>query len=767
MTPSVKAHASASKAAKNRDVASQQSSSGKNGAAFAPPAYGVDFVDRGVPASASVQQTTGGGGAAVFQLAETGSGVSQSTPSSVITPPVNSFAEHVGDTIRRWPGATDIARQLAGLPPAPTPLVAARNPVVDAVHPAKPETQRRYTIKLQIGSSTWQAADRTPEQALESLGRARQRLFMEISDGLAALERLRQLREEQLFTAAISSALGGVSLPGAEIWDVALTALERSNAELRAGHIDTTVALLLQAAAQISGAKRRQYEYREGSIAGAHTAEVGLEVVQTMASAVVTIGTGGLAGVALGAGYGAAQMTARQGSELALGLRSEIDWTGISFDALFGLVTGLVGGALGNKLGGTLFKALRKALPASPELAHKVVEELVGDLVSGRVSSVLHAAGRQVFDAARGRQRLTVEGFWQAIVDTLLDPKQAFLDTLLGAAQRKGATVVAKRVATARGRAQTTATAEPVPSSDTAATVPVATGAAAKTEHPAAVLPAEAARPTGQSTTESALHMALPALAPEPAPVVHTPTPSTHPVLEAKQGGYHPDPGERRTTRAEHKAREGARRWKAAVDKAFEGDITEQGQTQKLTGGKEARVGGKKVPIGDPEQRKHPENYLDTDTVPRQPGETQRQAVARVRQIIGQKLSDIPLLAKHWDAARANTLKKEALTKHNYAKLYEKTRNAFWRRVRRDQHATKMLSDAGFMLPEGKSSAPLLDKVPATVPVADTRVSLDHVLEKAQDSNWKLALDGDNLQLEFAQPNTEREVKQMRHPELR
>jgi len=95
MTPSVKTHASASKAAKNRDVASQQSSSGKNGAAFAPPAYGVDFVDRGVPASASVQQTTSGGGAAVFQLAETGSGVSQSTLSSVPAPPVKSSASRV------------------------------------------------------------------------------------------------------------------------------------------------------------------------------------------------------------------------------------------------------------------------------------------------------------------------------------------------------------------------------------------------------------------------------------------------------------------------------------------------------------------------------------------------------------------------------------------------------------------------------------------------------------------------------------------------
>jgi hypothetical protein len=65
MTPTVKAHASASKAAKNRDVASLQSSSGKNGAAFAPPAYGIDYVDFGgrtvdglAPGTAQVVQQT-------------------------------------------------------------------------------------------------------------------------------------------------------------------------------------------------------------------------------------------------------------------------------------------------------------------------------------------------------------------------------------------------------------------------------------------------------------------------------------------------------------------------------------------------------------------------------------------------------------------------------------------------------------------------------------------------------------------------------------
>ncbi len=68
MRQSVKTHASASKAAKNTDVASQQSSSGKNGAAFAPPAYGIDYIDVGgrpaeglAPTAAHVIQQTSAG----------------------------------------------------------------------------------------------------------------------------------------------------------------------------------------------------------------------------------------------------------------------------------------------------------------------------------------------------------------------------------------------------------------------------------------------------------------------------------------------------------------------------------------------------------------------------------------------------------------------------------------------------------------------------------------------------------------------------------
>ncbi|MGR9100879.1 MAG: eCIS core domain-containing protein [Gammaproteobacteria bacterium] len=225
--------------------------------------------------------------------------------------------------------------------------------------------------------------------------------------------------------------------------------------------------------------------------------------------------------------------------------------------------------------------------------------------------------------------------------------------------------------------------------------------------------------------------------------------------------GYRPAPGERSESKQAYKARRGAERWAKAVDEAFAGDLANQAQSPAVKGGaSNPRIGGKAVP-GEPHPR------LDIETVPRRPGETQPQAVQRVKTVIGKKISDHPVLEQLWNDARAAVTKKNTLTQSNYEELYNRTRAAFWRRVRKNPEAIALMNDAGFGLPGGKTSAPVLDGVGGNIPVEDLRISLDHVAEKAQGDNWKKALDADNLRLEFSQPNTEREIKQMRHPELR
>ncbi len=250
------------------------------------------------------------------------------------------------------------------------------------------------------------------------------------------------------------------------------------------------------------------------------------------------------------------------------------------------------------------------------------------------------------------------------------------------------------------------------------------------------------------------------AAATPPQPAATADKPATTDVGLADRG-YRPQPGERATTREQWKAQSGQERWKRSVEKAFEGALENQAATPNVTGGKtNQRIGDRRVP---PE----PKTRMDIEDVPLRPGETSRQAVARVRTVIGKKVSDLPELSRHWDAARAEVLRSNTLTDANKTILYDKTRDAFWRNVRRDPAATKILTDAGFVLPSRNTTAPVLGGVDPSIPEQETRISLDHIAEKAQGDNWRKALDADNLRLEFAQPNTEREVKQARHPNLR
>jgi len=188
--------------------------------------------------------------------------------------------------------------------------------------------------------------------------------------------------------------------------------------------------------------------------------------------------------------------------------------------------------------------------------------------------------------------------------------------------------------------------------------------------------------------------------------------------------------------------------------------IKEEGGEVNVPKVKGGKIDNKRVP-GESKPK------LDIETVPARKGETQRQAVSRVRSIIGKKLSEYPILEKLWNDAKDTVLKKETLTKDNYEELFNHTRNAFYRRVRKDSNAKQLFENAGFELPNAETTAPKLSGVSADIPVEETRVSLDHTPEKAQGDNWKNALDADHLQMEFARPNTEREIKQMRHPELR
>jgi hypothetical protein len=188
----------------------------------------------------------------------------------------------------------------------------------------------------------------------------------------------------------------------------------------------------------------------------------------------------------------------------------------------------------------------------------------------------------------------------------------------------------------------------------------------------------------------------------------------------------------------------------AALDDMFSPD---------LAGGARPTINGHRVPL-------RARTRLDIQSIERLAGETARAALARVRRVIGVRLDEIGPVRQCWERARAQVLARTELTASNYAELYNRVRRIFWSEVAADPHAAAFFRNAGFGFHGADGSAPLLN-TGADVSVTEIRVSLDHIVEKAIGENWRRALDADNLRMEFAMPNTYREIIQARHPELR
>ena len=196
----------------------------------------------------------------------------------------------------------------------------------------------------------------------------------------------------------------------------------------------------------------------------------------------------------------------------------------------------------------------------------------------------------------------------------------------------------------------------------------------------------------------------------------------------------------------------------AEVDAAIEGATTPG-----VTGRAKPRIDDRAVPTRQLRR-------LDAADLIRRPGETEAQAIERVRSVIGKRITETPLTSA-WQRARSRVLgnrsiqqvtREEMLRKGG---LYDQARNAFWEEVQADANARRFLNNADLDFAAGR--APMLRVNTADVPTQELRVSLDHVNEKAIGDNWQRAIDADNLAFEFQNPNSFREIVQMRHPELR
>lgn len=286
----------------------------------------------------------------------------------------------------------------------------------------------------------------TAQEALAILRRHESRIRGLVEASREGHDYLREVREDQYVVGAISDFLadplrGGIDMPPLGIWREPAGHLDAARSTIQNGDVPASVRHLQAAANAWRRCETSVIAYREGTISGASRAEVTLEVAQVAGAVSASLVTGGAGGILVGAAYTGVQSAARQGTEVSLGMRDRIDWGGITFDAFFSLLTARMGGNLGN--------AVMRRIAGDPRFAslgRRALGNLVSDLVTGRVTSSLHLAARTVFDNLRGAGApVTFEQFVDRLAVHLTDPRSAFMDALMGHAQRRLAAQAAAR----------------------------------------------------------------------------------------------------------------------------------------------------------------------------------------------------------------------------------------------------------------------------------------------------------------------------------
>ena len=273
-----------------------------------------------------------------------------------------------------------------------------------------------------------------PDQALLVLQRYQQFIIRRITTGEERIRDAQSLRAESFSNYLIGGTIelfGGTALPSDD-WVNPWLHVNAAYSTMHKRQVKESL-VNLNAAAEATNQRWKQLnEYFDQTEKGADRSIFALQAMQAAGAVAATALTGGGAtAIAVGAGYGAAQNLAGQAAAVRIGIQSKIDWEGLAFDTLFGVLTG----ALGGKLGNTVLKKLM-GNKAVASLGRRVVSEVVSDLVSGRLSSILQTTARSLFDHLRGKEDLTVEEFLHRLADQLMDPKAMLLDAVMGRASK-------------------------------------------------------------------------------------------------------------------------------------------------------------------------------------------------------------------------------------------------------------------------------------------------------------------------------------------
>lgn len=296
--------------------------------------------------------------------------------------------------------------------------------------------ERLYTITLRPGLSIEQAP-------LERAQRFLRTQLVNLLRGYAEGKRdthqfLIDLRQEsainRYFVAPISETLGGVALPPITIWNEVFRLIDGVEAAVNAGEIDQALRAATTAEEAYARASQLIRQYREGIETGGGRAVTGLEFIRNASVVVVgagaTIASGGVAaGALIGTAYGTTVTVTQEATELNLGLRQEIDWDQIAFDALLGFVLayagGRIGGSIANRIaGGRIGGAVADRIlrmggnAAWASFGRETLARIISNAIVGRGAAVVSVVAHALYEVVRG-QPLTLEQFADRLAEQL------------------------------------------------------------------------------------------------------------------------------------------------------------------------------------------------------------------------------------------------------------------------------------------------------------------------------------------------------------
>ncbi|MBN8592376.1 MAG: DUF4157 domain-containing protein [Anaerolineae bacterium] len=304
----------------------------------------------------------------------------------------------------------------------------AKNPVRN--RPPQQSFQRKFIQRQTQNSGQPASSDKAKLDQLHNAVRIIENKFLIDKGRRDEQEKINKDQWAVSWTAEAAGSIAGafrgeglhsLNIPDKSLWNMPDRLLKEVKEYIKAGDVIRAAHSLQNLVDVYTTVHEQLYHYIEGVIGGAEISQTGLEALATAGAIAASVATGGTTGLLVGAGYAAGQRIAGEVKGVLIGTQQKIDWAAIGFDALFAIAAGKLGGKLGGKL------AEKLGIVIAARSGGQVTARAVTSVIVGRLSAVVHASAREVFDSIRWDTQLTVDGVIDRIV-AQLTLKAVFVD---------------------------------------------------------------------------------------------------------------------------------------------------------------------------------------------------------------------------------------------------------------------------------------------------------------------------------------------------